>query len=127
MKLLTKEIVQELPAFGEGTNEAVVKFFTPWSNWTWYGCEAVVLLETDDHEFIERKLSDVDYAFFDMFNTGEEVRLDGMKILDVLFYGYVEGLFDEWGTFSLKELSELRGPFGLKVERDLYWKKQSVG
>ena len=41
----------------------------------------------------------------------------------MLFYGYVEGLFDEWGTFSLKELSELRGPFGLKVERDLYWKE----
>ena len=44
MQLLTKEIIKKLPALreteGQG-KEAVahVKFFTPDSNWTWYGVE----------------------------------------------------------------------------------------
>ncbi|MCL6481523.1 MAG: DUF2958 domain-containing protein [Firmicutes bacterium] len=28
----------------------------------------------------------------------------------------------ELGYFSLDELESIRGPLGLKVERDLYWK-----
>ena len=43
MKLLTKEIREQLPFLY--TNEdvadpiAIVKFFTPFSNWTWYATE----------------------------------------------------------------------------------------
>jgi hypothetical protein len=41
-----------------------------------------------------------------------------------LFFGYVS-IFgdwnDEWGSFSLQELEAYRGPFGLGIERDLYW------
>jgi len=44
-----------------------------------------------------------------------------------LFYGYVEGLEKEWGYFSLEELEQLRGPFGLKVERDVYFEPTKVG
>ena len=44
MQLLTKEIIKKLPAMREteGQGEeaiAQVKFFTPDSNWTWYGVE----------------------------------------------------------------------------------------
>ena len=39
MKLLTKEVLKKLPAIGEGDGTAHVKFFTPWSNWTWYATE----------------------------------------------------------------------------------------
>lgn len=45
MKLLTQEIRKQLPKLNETesipTEEkvAVVKYFTPWSNWTWYGVE----------------------------------------------------------------------------------------
>lgn len=39
-----------------------------------------------------------------------------------LFFGYVEGDFPEWGYFSLDELKSVRGPLGLPVERDLYFK-----
>lgn len=35
-----------------------------------------------------------------------------------IFFGYVEGLEKEYGYFSLKELEQIQGPFGLKVERD---------
>ncbi len=37
-------------------------------------------------------------------------------------FGAVSGAEFELGYFSLSELQELRGPFGLAVERDLYFK-----
>ena len=89
MKLLTKEIEKKLPKLyttekvNEGDKVLQVKFFTPWTNWTWYGVE---------------------------YNPEERT-----------FYGYVKGLEDEWGYFNLTELEEINGPFGLKVERDLYF------
>ena len=39
----------------------------------------------------------------------------------ILFFGLVDGLEPELGTFGLAELEEARGPFGLKIERDLYY------
>jgi len=37
------------------------------------------------------------------------------------FFGYVEGHEGEWGYFYLSELQRARGPYGLPVERDLYF------
>lgn len=42
--LITDEIARQLPALysqdGAGENAlAIVKFFTPWTNWTWYASE----------------------------------------------------------------------------------------
>ena len=43
---------------------------------------------------------------------------------DRVFFGYAS-IFgdhnDEWGYFSLDELESYKGPFGLGIERDLYW------
>jgi hypothetical protein len=44
MKLLTKAIAKQIPALyaqdGKGMEAtAYAKFFTPWSNWTWYATE----------------------------------------------------------------------------------------
>jgi hypothetical protein len=39
---------------------------------------------------------------------------------DWLLWGYVEGHENEWGYFLLSEMEEIRGPAGLKIERDLY-------
>ena len=89
MMLLTKEIKKALPPLYSSEEKKpeempiVVKFFTPWSNWTWYAVE------------------------------GEE-KEGG----DWLFYGLVDGFCKELGYFTLSQLEELRGPFGLKVERD---------
>lgn len=41
---------------------------------------------------------------------------------DFLFFGYVIGLEEEWGYFVLSELDSVRGPGGLTIERDLYFK-----
>jgi len=42
------------------------------------------------------------------------------------FFGYVS-IFgdwnDEWGTFSLAELESYVGPWGLGIERDLFWQE----
>ena len=86
MELLTIEIRQQLPRLLTTQNDAdpvlQVKFFAPWTSWTWYASE------------------------FD----GEDI-----------FFGLVEGLETEWGSFSLKELESVRGPGGIRIERDLYF------
>ena len=38
-----------------------------------------------------------------------------------LFFGLVDGLEMELGYFSLRELQNARGPFGLKIERDRHF------
>jgi hypothetical protein len=40
---------------------------------------------------------------------------------DFLLFGYVIGHEREWGYFSLNELATVTGPFGLKLERDIYF------
>lgn|SRR3990167_8512043 len=90
MKLLTKELLEKLPEIGsqEGMLENTVlyaKFFTPWTNWTWYVAE---------------------------YSLGDRI-----------FYGYVDGHEGEWGYFSLDELEEIKGPGGLKIERDRFFKE----
>ena len=40
-------------------------------------------------------------------------------------FGYVTGLaFDGWGTCGITELESIKRPFGLGIERDLYFKEQ---
>ena len=90
MKLMTKEIIAKLPKlYSQEKNEnpeIIVKFFTPWSNWTWYATEG-------------------------------EQQEDG----DWLFFGLVEGHETELGYFNLSELESVRGPAGLKIERDMHF------
>lgn len=38
-----------------------------------------------------------------------------------LFFGYVKGFESEWGYFNLDELESVRGPGGLRIERDIYF------
>ena len=41
---------------------------------------------------------------------------------DYLFFGYVKGNFGgEYGYFTLAQLQEIKGRFGLRVERDMYF------
>ena len=50
------------------------------------------------------------------------IELDGKD----LFYGLVDGHCQEYGYFSLAELESVRGPLGLPIERDLYFKPTPV-
>ena len=46
---------------------------------------------------------------------------------DEIFFGLVMGSETELGYFSLEEMSSVRGPVGMKLERDLYWEEQTIG
>lgn len=99
--LLAKELEQALPPINSGGSIAQVKYFTPWSNWTWYAAEASAELE-----------------------DGSEVALNDPRALDrvdVIFWGVVFGHEKEYGYWRLSELCEVRGPMGLMIERDLYF------
>lgn len=92
MKLMTQEVIKNLPGLYSQENKKsedvkiAVKFFTPWSKWTWFISEG-------------------------------EKQDDG----DWLFFGMVHGMEKELGYFSLSELESIKGPFGLKIERDMYY------
>ena len=45
------------------------------------------------------------------------IEFDGEDV----FFGYVVGDYNELGYFNLSELSGAKGPFGLNIERDLYF------
>lgn len=101
MELLTTELEQTLPPIHSDATLALVKFFTPWAGWTWFASEA------------SAELAD-----------GSEVPLSESKAkdrIDVLFFGRVLGLEDEYGYFRLSDLASLRGPIGLRIERDLHF------
>ena len=102
MKLLTKAIRKKLPKLyaNDGKDESetivIVKFFDPCSNWTWYATEGEPVLDDNDNE--------VDFTFF----------------------GYVVGNFSEFGYFSLNELKKVKNRFGLGIERDMYFKEDTL-
>ena len=41
-------------------------------------------------------------------------------------FGLVNGFEKELGYFNLGEIAALKGPFGLTVERDLYWSDKTT-
>lgn len=65
----------------------------------------------------KEKVCSVKYFTPDSNWTWYAVEFDG----DDTFFGYVEGVESEWGYFRLSELERVRGPMGLKVERDVYF------
>lgn len=104
MKLLTKEIKQAMPKLyamdGKPKDQVKiqVKYYTPWSNWTWWATEANAYLK-----------------------NGKEVALKDApedEIEDIKFFGVVEGFEKELGYWMLSDLESL----GPKIERDLYYK-----
>ena len=42
------------------------------------------------------------------------------------FFGWVHGDFPELGYFSLNELQSVKGPLGLGIERDKFFKKHTL-
>ncbi len=83
MKLMTKEIEKKIPPMDSVDSDnpkIVVKFFDPFSSWTWYVIEG------------EKK-----YKY-----------INGKKHYDDwLFFGYVKGFENELGYFGLNELQSV--------------------
>jgi len=96
MKLITKEIRNKIPKLysqdGKGEDAiAYVKFFDPSGSWTWYASEGEPDLDEDGNE------------------------------IDFRFFGLVYGYEKELGYFTLNQLAEVKGRFGLGIERDKWF------
>jgi hypothetical protein len=46
---------------------------------------------------------------------------------DVLMFGLVDGHEKELGYVSLNEITSIRGPMDLAIERDLFWSPKKLG
>ena len=66
MELLTKELEQALPPIHSDAAVAQVKFFTPWTHWTWYAAEASAELADGSEVSLQdpRAQDRVDVIFF---------------------------------------------------------------
>lgn len=105
--LLPQEFRDKLPAlYSQETlglqAQAVVKFFSPYSNWIWYASEGSPV---DEDGYYDTNKAKVDY----------------------LLYGLVVGHDIELGYFSLSELEQAQRNGIPLVERDLYWKPNTLG
>ena len=101
MKLLHCEIREKLPGLGEqdgkgGKAVVYAKCFTPDSSFSWFITE------------------------------GSPVRNKDNEPVDYILFGLVEGQCKELGYFRLSELESVRGPMGLPIERDMYWKPKTL-
>ena len=45
---------------------------------------------------------------------------------DMLFFGLVHGQEKEWGYFTLNEIKSVKGPWGLRIERDYHFGMPTV-
>ena len=97
MKLLTKAIEKSLPAlYSQEDNpdpQVVLHYFVPWGAGDWFITEG----------------------------QPEVFDIDGEAVESWLFYGFGGLPEPELGNVALCELESVKGPFGLKIERDLHW------
>jgi len=118
MKLLTAEILNKMPSLYSQEEKGldakvIVKFFDPQGGFTWYASEANAITDQIDENGnnIEKVLKDI---------------LPDDNILDIRFYGLVDGLEKELGYFSFNELKAYNGRLGLGIERDMYFDNQPL-
>ena len=96
------------------------------------GCEVEMKLLTEgikkrlpklyETEGQEDQIAQVKFFTPDSNWTFYAIEFDG----EDLFFGLVDGFCKEFGYFSLSELESVRGPLGLPIERDLYFKPTPV-
>jgi hypothetical protein len=125
VKLITKEIEALFKKIGrqEKVDDPIIvaKFFNPTGPGTWYATELIYLIRRKDEEG-ESEILEVEASKIDQFKDYE--------IVDKMFFGYVS-IFgdhnDEWGYFRLSELESVKcPPFGIGIERDLYFDPKPI-
>ena len=106
MKLMNKGIAAklikaDLAVINEGASadEVVVKYFTPWANATWYIVSGTPLNENGEPDY-EAGADAADWHLFGHCDLGMGPGCS------------------ELGYVLLSEMANLKGPFGLTVERD---------
>jgi hypothetical protein len=75
-----------------------------------------------EHEPLEDKIARIKF-FHPVSNwTWYVIEFDG----EDLCWGLVSGHEAEFGYFSLAELNQVTGPFGLRIERDIFFRPTNV-
>ena len=107
MKLITKKIAGQLYAAdqqfietGKTPDDIIVKFFCPWGRATWWVVQATPLNAINGEPCKPEDAKD-----WHMFGFADVIGPDCAEL------GYV----------LLSELSAIRGPFGLTIERDMHY------
>lgn len=118
---MTKEIEKRFAELrsqdGKGEDAiVVVKFFNPCGAGTWWATEI------DEY----RMEKSGEYKAVKTLIEKDELEKDGWKVDDIIFFGMAEITDKEWGSFSLKELQELKLPFGMGIERDLHCGEKTI-
>ena len=94
MKLLTKALIKQFPQLRETEKEkkeninVIVKFFTPWTSWTWYATE----YDGDNTFFGYVRGMEGEFGYF---HLSELERLRGMGGLKVERDLYFKGTLQE--------------------------------
>ena len=109
MKLMTKAIEKSLPPlYSQESNpdpQVVLHFFNPMGAGDWFITEGQLEVfdkeEGDDEPIVVES-----WLFFGLCDLG---------------FGY-----PELGYVSLVELESVKGPFGLGIERDMYWQPKAL-
>lgn len=111
MQLITEEAAPRLKAAyeasaktGESSQAVIAKFFTPWAGATWYITEGMPVDENGEPTSIENAR---DWHLFGFCNLGDREAAE---------LGYV----------MLSDLESVRGPAGLRVERDLHYGEHTL-
>ena len=125
MKLITKEIEALFKKIGRQESNSnpivVAHFFNPCGPGNWWATEMFYVVRKEPTNG-EMKLIEVEASKM----NGE---IEGV-VVDMIFFGYVSihGDFcDEWGYFGLSELQSVKcPPFGLGIERDLYFTPEPI-
>ena len=115
MKMMTKEIAVGLAAAdavvietGESPDKVLVKYFTPWANATWWVVSGTPLDAVNGAPM-----------------SPEAIEFEGVEnAKDWHLFGFADiGMPDcaELGYVLLSELESIKGPVGLKIERDLHY------
>jgi len=132
MKMLTKENRNKIPKLystdGQGENAvAQVKFFAPWTNWTWYVIEANLVLSVNGgDDYVELGLKAGSKLGLNEIGDSSQQESGKWVVEDILMFGLVDGHEKELGSFSYKELLSIKGPWGLKIERDRYFEPKAI-
>lgn len=106
MQLITDTIIAKFKELGEqdevtlSDKKVVVKYFDAHGSWRWYALSASVVIPEE--------------PYYVPIATATDEQIS--KRTDVLFFGYVEGVENEFGDFSLSELIAV----GPRIERDLH-------
>jgi hypothetical protein len=126
MKLITKDIQTKIPPLYSTEHIPLdeklvhVKYFTTWSHWTWLITEASAVVEDESGSELFTALRDFADTIEKMPGYYKLKNGEIAKVVDIYMFGWVYGDFPEWGSVSLKELQGVIGPWGLKIERDMY-------